>query len=155
MKLTDALRGEHAILYEIFKCVSDTLDKNDDIEVIRNSVSILERSLMTHAAIEDEFLFPELDPHIGNMGPLEMMRAEHHSIDAFLTAIRRENDVAALKATIRQLLELAFGHFQKEELALFGLAEQFLSEEELTTLGEKWAAKRQVYVEGHSCMSVV
>ena len=153
MKLTDALRGEHAILYELFNGVRETLNDSEDVNVIRTAVAMLERNLRSHAAIEDEFLFPELDPHIGNLGPLEMMRTEHRGIDELLEAIRHENDVAAIKGLVVDLHELAFGHFQKEEMALFGMAEQFLSEEELTTLGEKWAAKRNVDVEGHSCMS--
>jgi hemerythrin-like domain-containing protein len=86
MKLTDALRGEHAILYQLFEAVRETLSESDDIAIIRNSVETLERILTSHAAIEDEFLFPELDSHIAEMGPLEMMRAEHQSIDDFVKA---------------------------------------------------------------------
>ncbi|MBT3990138.1 MAG: hemerythrin domain-containing protein [Rhodospirillaceae bacterium] len=153
MRLTDALRGEHAILYEIFAGVRETLDESDEIAVIRTAVALLERNLMSHAAIEDEILFPELDTHIKGMGPLEMMRSEHQGIDEYLEAIRNETDVAQLKKQTGQLLELAFNHFQKEEMALFGMAEQFLSEDELTALGDKWASRRKVDVQGQSCMA--
>jgi|TARA_B100000315_G_scaffold260470_2_gene322181 hemerythrin-like domain-containing protein len=153
MKITDALRGEHAVLYVIFDFVRDTISNSEDITIIKNSVSVLERTLLSHAEIEDNFLFPELDPHIAGMGPLEMMRTEHQSIDEILKSYRDENDVDALKALIRQLIDLAFGHFQKEEMALFAMAEQFLTDDELTALGDKWAEKRNVVVDGHSCIS--
>jgi len=153
MKITDALRGEHGVLYVLFEDVRETINDNDNIDVIRKSIATLDRALLSHASIEDTILFPALDPHIGQMGPLDIMRAEHQSVDELLNAARSEQDVAALKSQATQLIELAFGHFQKEEMALFAMAEQFLSEEELTALGDQWAAKRNVEIQGQSCIS--
>ena len=153
MKITDALRGEHGVLYVLFEDVRETINDSDNIEVIRKSISTLDKALLSHAGIEDSILFPALDQHIAGMGPLEMMRAEHQEVDELVAAARVEQDMATLKSQAKQLIDLAFGHFQKEEMALFAMAEQFLSEEELAALGEQGAAKRNVTVEGHSCIS--
>ncbi len=153
MKITDALRGEHAVLYVLFEDVRETINDSDNIEIIRKSISTLDKALLSHAAIEDNILFPALDQHIAGMGPLEMMRAEHKNVDELVEAARVEQDMAALISQAKQLIDLAFGHFQKEEMALFAMAEQFLSEEELTALGDQWAATRNVEIQGESCIS--
>ena len=153
MKITDALRGEHGVLYVLFEDVRETINASDNIDVIGKSISTLDKALLSHAEIEDTILFPALEQHIGGMGPLEMMRAEHQGVDELVAAARVEQDVAALKSQAKQLIDLAFGHFQKEENALFAMAEQFLSEEELSALGDQWAAKRNVEIQGQSCIS--
>ncbi len=93
-------------------------------------------------------MFPRLEHHLGQMGPLAVMRAEHRGIDDLLDVARRETDIAALKSVIGQLLELAYGHFQKEERVLFAMARQCLDEATLTELGHEWAASRNVTVNG-------
>ena len=153
MKLTDALRGEHAVLYELFAYLDETIGKSDDMRDLRGAVSVVERLLVSHARIEEDLLFPRLEPHIGQMGPLAVMRAEHSRIDGLLEAARQEDDVAALKSLIGQLLQLAYGHFQKEESVLFDMAERFLGGAALTEMGEQWATARNVVVSGQGCMA--
>jgi hemerythrin-like domain-containing protein len=153
MKLTDALRGEHAVLYELFAYLNETIGKSDDMRDVRGAVSVLDRLLVSHARIEEDLLFPRLEPHLGEMGPLAVMRAEHGRIEGLLAAARQENDVAALKALIGELLHLAYGHFRKEETVLFDMAERFLGGAALTEMGEQWAASRNVIVNGGGCMA--
>ncbi|HJM60491.1 MAG TPA: hemerythrin domain-containing protein, partial [Alphaproteobacteria bacterium] len=57
---------------------------------------------------------------------------------------KSETDIAALKGVIGQFLELAHGHFQKEEMVLFNMARQSLDEATLKELGQEWAARRNV-----------
>jgi hemerythrin-like domain-containing protein len=80
------------------------------------------------------------------MGPLAVMRAEHRQIDELFEAARRETDIDALRSVIGNLLELAFGHFQKEEQVLFAMARQHLDEATLTDLGDEWAVSRNVTI---------
>ncbi len=146
MKITDALRGEHAIMYELFEYVRETADKSDDVQDIRGAVAALERALVPHARIEENMLFPHLEPHLGQAGPLAVMLSEHERLEELLTAAIGETDPGALKSVIGQLLELAYDHFHKEEQVLFGMAQQFLDEAKLTELGNEWAASRKVVV---------
>ncbi|MDP6426739.1 MAG: hemerythrin domain-containing protein [Rhodospirillales bacterium] len=152
MKLTDALRGEHAVIYQLFDFVRETVAKSDDIQDVRGAASVLEKLIESHAQIEDDLLFPRLEPFIGEMGPLAVMRSEHSGIRDFLEAARRETEIGALKSVLGGLLDLAHGHFQKEEMALFAMAEQFLDEAALTELGDEWAARRNVAVDSQGCM---
>ena len=152
MKLTDALLGEHAVIYELFDYVRETAAKSDDLQDVRGAVFVLERLLLSHAQVEESLLFPHLEPHLGQTGPLAVMRAEHQEIDDLLAAAKQENTIGALKSVIGQLLELAYGHFQKEERALFAMAQQFLDEATLNELGEEWAARRKVIIDGQGCL---
>ncbi|MEN8195432.1 MAG: hemerythrin domain-containing protein [Pseudomonadota bacterium] len=151
MKLTDALLGEHAVLYDLFGHLRNTAVTSEDVAEIRTAVAVVDRLLLSHARIEEELLFPRLDPHLGQMGPLAIMRSEHQGIDDLLEAARRETDLASLKSLVGRLLELASGHFRKEEAVLFGMAQQFLGDAVLSELGEEWAAARNVALGGGGC----
>jgi len=151
MKLTDAMLGEHALIYALFDHVRDAVLKSDDVRDIHGAIAIIERLLVSHAGIEEDLLFPRLEPHLGQMGPLAVMRAEHRGIDDLLEAAGRETDIAALKSLIGELLELAVSHFQKEEKVLFVMAQKFLGDETLNELGNEWAASRNVIVDGAGC----
>jgi hemerythrin-like domain-containing protein len=122
----------------------DTILKSSTIGDIHGAGAIVERLLVSHARIEEDLLFSRLEPHLGRMGPLAVMRSEHHEIEDLLETARQETDIAALKSVIGQLLELAHGHFQKEERVLFAMARQCLDEATLSELGHQWAARRNV-----------
>jgi hemerythrin-like domain-containing protein len=151
MKLTDALLGEHAVFYGIFDHVRETAANSDDVAEIRAAVTALDRLLLSHANIEEELLFSRLDPHLGQMGPLAVMRDEHRNIEDLLAAAMRESDAGALKSVIAELLNVAHDHFQKEEGVLFGMAGQFLDAAELNDAGDEWAARRKVTVDSPGC----
>ncbi len=146
MKLTDALLGEHAVFYGLFEHVRETAANSDDATEIRGAVAALDKLLLSHANIEEELLFSRLDPHLGQMGPLTVMRDEHRRVEELLGAAMRETD--ALKSVIGQLLDTAYDHFQKEEGVLFAMAQQFLDAETLNAAGDEWAARRKVMVDG-------
>jgi hemerythrin-like domain-containing protein len=153
MKITDALLGEHAVLYDLFSHLRNTAVTSNDVAEIRAAVAVVDRLLLAHARIEEALLFPRLDPHLGQMGPLAIMRSEHQGIEDLLEAARGETDLASLKSLIGRLLELASGHFRKEEMVLFGMAQQFLGDDVLNELGEEWATSRKVSLGGGGCMA--
>jgi hemerythrin-like domain-containing protein len=154
MKLTHALLGEHAVIYDLFDYLRDTILQSDEVRELHGAVAVVERLLVSHARIEEDLLFARLEPHLGPMGPLAMMRDEHREIEDLLEAARRESDIAAIKSAIGQLLDLTHDHFQKEETVLFPMARQHLDEAKLTELGDEWAARRNVTVNGEGCMGV-
>lgn len=153
MKITDALLGEHAVLYDLFGHLRNTAVTSDDIAEIRAAVAVVAKLLLAHARVEEDLLFPRLDAHLGQMGPLAVMRSEHQGIDDLLEAARGEADLASLKSLVGRLLALASGHFRKEETVLFGMAQQFLGDAVLSELGEEWAAARNVTLGGGGCMA--
>lgn len=152
MKLTDALLGEHAVLYDLFDWMRDVAAKDADAPALRPAVLAVERLLVAHARVEEDLLFPALESHVGPMGPLAVMRAEHREIEDLIEAAKNEADGTALKSTLGQLLDLAHGHFQKEEAALFPMARQFIGEAALSELADRWAARRKVNIHSQGCM---
>ncbi len=153
MKITDALLGEHGVLYDLFAQLRDVAVGGGDVAAIRSVFAIVEKLLLAHARIEEELLFPRLKPHLGHSGPLAVMLAEHRRIDALLKTARKEDNLASLKNLAGHLIELASSHFRKEEQVLFGMAQQYLGEEVLSHLGEQWAASRKVSLGGGGCMA--
>lgn len=153
MKITDALLGEHGVLYDLFGHLRDVAMSSGDVAAIRAVFAVVEQLLLDHARIEEELLFPRLQPHVGHMGPISVMLAEHRSIDSLLETARGESDLSSLKSLAGRLIELASSHFRKEESVLFGMAEQYLGNELLTELGEQWASSRNVSLGGGGCMA--
>jgi hemerythrin-like domain-containing protein len=152
MKLTDALLGEHALLYETFDHLRAAA-AGGEISDIRGAVLVLERILVAHSRIEEELLFSSLEPCLGPMGPLAVMRAEHRGLDDLLRSAKTTDDLAGLKAAVGRLLDLAVDHFRKEEMVLFPMAGRVLDEDTLARLGDRWAERRGVALTSGGCMS--
>jgi iron-sulfur cluster repair protein YtfE (RIC family) len=154
VKITDALLGEHALLYEMFEHLRVvSAASGATAGEIHAALTATERLLLSHSRIEEELLFPELELHVGQMGPLAVMRSEHRSIDDLLETARQETDAARLSDLIVQLIELAIAHFRKEEMVLFGMAQRFLGDVVLTELGHRWADSRDVALGGDGCLA--
>ncbi|GIX49387.1 MAG: hypothetical protein KatS3mg131_3598 [Candidatus Tectimicrobiota bacterium] len=143
MKLTDALRGEHGVFYAQFAHLQEQAAAPAQV---REQVALLAAALQTHARLEEELLFAALEPHLGPMGPLAVMRMEHDEIDTGLAALQQVEEAKAARQQLERLLQLAREHFTKEEHVLFALAEQYLDGKALTRLGEQWAARRGVHL---------
>lgn len=146
MLITDALLGEHAVLYSLFSRLEQSLAGSVNMDEIHVAVSLLEASLISHAQLENELLFSELESRMGPGGPVAVMRAEHDEIDHGLAAAVQATDSAAGARCLLDALNVARRHFAKEEQVLFGLARQVLGEASLSSLGAAWAERRKVAV---------
>lgn len=146
MKLTDALLGEHAVFYGLFDRIEEMASTEGLAVPIQSAMLILNSLVMSHAAIEEELLFPALVAKLGPGGEIEEMRSEHDELERALEQIEdTEQFNEAAELTLRAL-SLARAHFKKEEEELFHIALRTLDEEELTRLGAYWAASRNVTV---------
>lgn len=143
MIITDVLLGEHNILRLLLQQIGQSMPAVDSISTLQNRVVAFAFALESHANIEDELLFTALEPHLGaQSGPLMVMRMEHDQITDLLGRIETAANLDEGRAFIAQMTQVVQGHFQKEEQALFRMARQFLSEEELASLGAQLARKR-------------
>jgi len=147
MNLIDALLGEHAMLYELFELLEKTDPAADGADPARGVIAALGKALLSHAHVEDELLFPALEARIGPMGPLAVMRAEHREIEGALQEALKAADTSEALGRARSALGVAREHFMKEEQVLFPMARRALGNEELSRLGERWAALRRVAFE--------
>jgi hemerythrin-like domain-containing protein len=145
MLITDALLGEHAIFYLLFQDLEESLSTIESTTALSNRTAPLAFSLEAHASLEDELLFTALEPHLGaQSGPLVVMRMEHDQIVNLLGRIESATELEQARALATQMIQVARGHFQKEEQVLFRMARQFLGEDELSALGAQWAGRRKV-----------
>ncbi len=141
MRITDALLGEHAVLYALFDLAESRLDAGIDAVELKHLGQALAAALGSHARVEEDIFFPALEARIGPHGPLAVMRAEHEEIDATVEAIARGDGDAQ---RLRSLIALARNHFNKEEHVLFPMAQQAIEAGTLEELAGRWATARKV-----------
>jgi len=146
MKITDAFLGEHGVFYAQFSHLEEVFPQTESLEEVHAQAALLTAALATHARLEEDLLFTSLDPHLGPMGPLTVMRAEHNEIEGTLTRIPEVKDLVEARGLLLHALQVARQHFAKEEQVLFPMANQILGEETLTRLGAQWAERRSVSV---------
>jgi len=146
MKITDALLAEHGLIRNLLETVERLRAESHDLTELRTAAAVLDNALATHSDIEETVFFPALEPHIGDAGPLAVMRAEHEEMDRSVGEMRDSEDVEHVKAVLSDLVALARTHFQKEEAILLPLAGEVLSEADQQEIGKKWAAARGVAI---------
>ncbi len=107
---------------------------------------MLASALESHAALEEDLLFKELEPHLGlGSGPLGVMLADHEQIEVILARLALAS-AEEIEPLATQLIAMTREHFDKEERVLFGLAEEHLSAELLEKLGTQWPQSRTVHI---------
>lgn len=163
MKITDALVGEHGVLYAQFDLLEQTAE-TANLEVIKAQGALLLAGLVTHAHLENEVLFPAMENIMGEEGPTHVFRMEHTQIEGWLEQLQeirelmrahdeiegalarlpQTNDVTQAQRLVSDTLHLAREHFGKEEVMLFQMAENMLEPRALEELGAEWAQRRGV-----------
>lgn len=147
MKITDAFLGEHGVFYAQFEHFESCSD-DDDLGCVKRRAAQLAAALEPHAHLENELLFDTLEARGGELtGLLSVMREEHLEIEAALHEIRDTGSLTRARVLLRDMIQAAREHFEKEELVAFPLAEARLTDEELAELGQIWAQRRGVRVQ--------
>ena len=146
MKITEALLGEHGVFYAQFEHLERVAPVAEALAQVQSRMSLLSAALDTHARLEDQLLFTALEPHLGPMGPLAVMRMEHDQIEDLFGRISQASSLSEAQDLTLQLLRIARDHFAKEERVLFPLAAQILGLETLSELGTRWSEQRQVAI---------
>jgi iron-sulfur cluster repair protein YtfE (RIC family) len=146
MKLTDALLGEHGVLYVLFDQIEAVTATATNVVQIQEATMALSAVVLSHSDLEEELLFPALETHMGATGPLAEMRTEHDEIDHALRQIEEAQDLDDGADWVARTLRILRGHFQKEEEVLFSIARQTLDDETQIRLGKAWAEARRVTI---------
>ncbi len=144
MKITEALRRDHKVFYNQFQDLENALLSQEGPPEIESQLDALTAALETHAQLEDELLFAALEPYLGPMGPLAVMRTEHTEIENTLGQLQEAAGFAVTEQRVSHLLQVARPHFAKEEQILFPTAEQVLDPDTLEELGAKFNNRRRV-----------
>lgn len=145
MKITDAFLGEHAVFYAQF----DYLEQNGPKatgNLVKSWGAMLAVALASHAGLEEDLLFTTLEPHIGSMGPLAVMRMEHEAIERSLEKLSTIQGEDGARELLLHTISVARDHFAKEERILYPIANQRISNEKLVDLGSQWSAHRTIFL---------
>ena len=95
-----------------------------------------------HGELEEQYLFPELEPHLGKeMGPLAVMEFEHEEIRKILGALKEACDAHTIRLETAKFIVFLRDHIAKEEKVLFPMAEDLVNGARLEAMG-KTAAMR-------------
>ncbi len=145
MKITNAFLGEHAVFYAQFEYLEQNVPEATG-DLVKSWGAMLAFALASHAGLEEELLFTTLEPQIGSMGPLAVMRMEHDEIERSLEKLSTLQDADQSRELLLHTISVARNHFAKEERILFPIADQRLSVEKLVDLGSEWAARRTIFL---------
>jgi hemerythrin-like domain-containing protein len=72
---------------------------------------------------------------------------EHQEIEQSLERLPGVEELDHARELLLHVVATAREHFAKEEKILFPLASQMLSHDELSSLGDQWAARRAIVLE--------
>jgi len=142
--ITDALLGEHAILYAHFDRLEEVVPTLTDAAIIHLLGGSLAAELVTHAGLENDLLFAAMEEAGAGYGPVVVMRHDHDEIEGLLETLPQVGDATAAADQLLQCIERAREHFSKEEQVLFPMARQVLGEQALQSLAGEWANRRRV-----------
>ncbi len=143
MKITATLLGEHGVFYAQFDHLEQTVPNAETLAQVHSQGALLGAALYSHAHLEGELLFNTLEPRLGPMGPLAVMRMEHDEIEGALAELPEIQDVAEARRRLLHIVRVARDHFAKEERVLYPM-----EPDTLTRLGRLWAQQRQVSIVG-------
>ncbi len=147
MKITEALLGEHGVLYAQFDYLEKCLPSATDLGLVKSQGTMLAAALETHAHLEDELLFVAFEAHLDpKSGPLAVMRLEHEAIAQSLQLMQETQEIAEARNLLLHAIQTARAHFAKEEQIVFRMAQNMLEAETLALLGAQWAARRRVLI---------
>jgi hemerythrin-like domain-containing protein len=147
VKLTDALLGEHGAFRALFNTIEEMTATAGDVAQIESATAVLVTKINSHAALEEELLFPMLEPHVETNVLLDKMHAEHEQIRRGLGRIEDARDIGEAVEAVQQTVGVARSHFETEEEVLYALAQRVLDNETLIQLGEAWVAARNMKAE--------
>src|SRR3990170_8198790 len=142
MRITDAFVGEHAVLYPQLAVVELAAVRYAKVEEAQAHAALLAGALASHAALEEEILFVEMDPLAEAEEHLALMREEHRDIEGSIDRAAQTPDLGEARDLLLHVIDVARPHFAKEEDVLFPMAEQAFPEETLLRLGSEWASRR-------------
>jgi uncharacterized protein (DUF2249 family)/hemerythrin-like domain-containing protein len=142
MMLTEVLLGEHGVFYALCAYLEQAVHAATSLAQVQAQTALLHAALETHARLEDELLFTALEPDLGPIGTLAVMRLEHDEIEHNLAQLAQATDLAQAQEFVQRIIQVAREHFATEEQVFFPLAEQTLGAERLRSFSKLWAEQR-------------
>jgi hypothetical protein len=128
------------------KGMLDKLDATTErAEVTRTEgLQALKRELTIHETIEEEILYPALKEFAKTREITMEAYEEHHVVDTIMAELEQtpfDDETWAAKLTVMK--ENLEHHIEEEEDQMFKQARQVMDESDLSTLGDRMAARKE------------
>ena len=132
MRITDRLKAEHGVFLRQLKTLERLIAEGATNAALGTAVGVIADAEEHHSALEDRVLYPALVRILGPAHPsLAAVAAEHERLHALSGAIRAG---AFETENVAEYVRFAREHFEHEIHGLFVLAEELLSDSELSRL---------------------
>jgi hemerythrin-like domain-containing protein len=130
MRITDRLRVEHGVFLRQLRSLEDLLASGASLEALRTVVDVTAQAEVQHSELEEHVLFPALAHLLGpTHAALAAVQGDHERMRAITSRIRARDFAAE---DVRLYVEVAREHFEREIHSLFVIAEELLSDAELS-----------------------
>lgn len=135
------LEQEHRRFETLFKQGEETTTRATKRR--RQLLETLTRELNEHELMEEQALYPALEPHAEARAIVLEGYEEHHVADVITRELRKvKPDDERWAAKFKVLKESIEHHIQEEERRMFHIARAVLSRDELSELGKRMKALR-------------
>ena len=130
--ISSYMRTDHRHCDESFSALENIV-QGGDAEAIGQALEVFKKDFLTHFAMEEEVMFPEIEAKTGmTMGPTQVMRMEHeqmrHLIVRMEDALSR-GDTEQFLGLSETFMILVQQHNMKEEQILYTMADHVLMAE--------------------------
>ena len=150
MDAIQLLKKDHVTVRELLTELDETTTR-----AVKKRAALLARintELKTHTTIEDEIFYPAFKQASKKADDQKMFfeaKEEHRAAGDLVLPDLLGTDPASdnFSGRAKVLKELVFHHAKEEESDMFPRARELMSKEELTTLGEQMAARKQELLE--------
>lgn len=138
MRITDALRGEHAAMRPLLRHFRESTKPGTkmDPSMVKANATTLKQIIHAHASIEDALLFQKWK----KFPVVRHALREHTEIEELLDQAAQEGDQKVLNHAVR----LTLGHFAEEEKDAFPLLEKELTRAQLAQISLEYIQLRAI-----------
>jgi hemerythrin-like domain-containing protein len=132
MKITDRLKVEHGVFLHQLKTLERLVLAGVSPDTVAAAAAMIASAEEHHAEVEDRILYPALEKVLGkDSRPLLAVAAEHVRVRDLAERIQAGDRT---QAAVMSYVEALRKHLEREIHAIFPLAEEVLSAEDLNGL---------------------
>ena len=139
MKITEYLSCQHFVFLEQLSFLEElkTSQSVNNGTGLKEIVFTIAHAVEKHGELEEQFLFPELEPYLGKeAGPLAVMELEHNEIRKITSVLQETHDSRIIRIEAAKFIAFLRDHIAKEEKVLFPMAEDLVNHQKLEAAGK-------------------
>jgi hemerythrin-like domain-containing protein len=146
------LKEDHQKVKKLLDKLTSTTDRG--VKTRRELLDQIREEIKVHTHIEEEIFYPTFKNAVSSKSALRLYyeaMEEHHAADKVLSDLMRTDPgTVAFGGKAKVLEELVVHHAEEEEGEMFSVARDVLTPEELESLGEEMAARKEKIREGRA-----